>query len=357
MSDPIDQTKTEIPVLDRQESITCRNCGESLHGEYCANCGQRDTTVIRFFPTLLLEAFEGLFAFDSKTYRSLWLLFTRPAFLTKEYLAGRRVRYLAPMRLFIIFLLAFLFTISINLFLDSIGVGIGQDNSETEQPVLEQLETELSTAIDDLAIDQDAATDPESTNGQFRLEQTSDLGEFESGMAELLAELRIPFLSEENNQQFTALLQERATNNIDAIASDPRDFFNGLLENLPALLLLMMPLLALLQKLFYFTSGKYYVEHLVLTIHNHSFLFMVFILRFLLDLLVWSDFGVLPATAGFLESLLSLWTVIYLYLSLRLFFGQGYFITGFKFVTISISYSALLIIGILLFMLVGFFVY
>ena len=134
-------------------------------------------------------------------------------------------------------------------------------------------------------------------------------------------------------------------------------FFNGLLENIPALLLLMMPVLAMLQKLFYLGSGKYYVEHLVLTIHNHSFLLMVFILVFLLDLLVWTDFGILPPIAGFLRSLLNLWVVAYLFLSLRLFFGQGYFVTAVKFFTISVSYGAFLVIGVLLFMLIGFFIY
>ena len=357
MSEQINQDQTETPSQVRREPTTCRNCGASLHGEYCAHCGQRDTTVVRFFPTLLLEAFEGLFAFDSKSYRSLWCLFARPAFLTREFLAGRRVRYLAPLRLFIIFLIAFLFTISVQMFLNSIGLNINQDIDEREQPVLEELETEFTAAIDEVANELSTDGDDETTSDQVVFERTTDLDEFRSGVSELLANLKVPFLSEQNNQQFVELLQERAATNIDAISNDPSDFFNGLLENIPALLLLMIPVLALLQKLFYLGSGKYYVEHLVLTIHNHSFLFLTFILLFLLDLVILTDFGVLPVIAGFCKSLLNLWVVVYLYLSLRLFFGQGYFITGIKFITISISYGAFLIAGVLVFMLIGFFVY
>ena len=344
---------SDAPVKRRH----CRNCGMALAGEFCAHCGQQDRTVIRFFPTLVLEAFEGLFAFDSKSYRSVWYLFARPAFLTREYLAGRRVRYLPPMRLFIIFLLAFLFTISVELFLTSIGIDINQETDESEQPVLEELETELSAAIDGIANELNTDNDADTSGQSTRIERTTDLDEFQTGLSELLASLQVPFLSEQNNQQFVALLQERAATNMEAISNDPTDFFNGLLENLPVLLLLMIPVLALLQKLFYFRSGKYYVEHLVLTVHNHSFLFLFFILAFLLDLTIWSDFSILPAIAGFFRSLLNVWVVVYLYLSLRFFFGQGYFVTGVKFLTISISYGALLIIGALLFMLIGFFIY
>ncbi|MBT8146156.1 MAG: DUF3667 domain-containing protein [Gammaproteobacteria bacterium] len=357
MSEPSNQSTSDEPLQNKQEPTACSNCGASLHGEYCAFCGQRDTSVIRFFPTLLLEAFEGLFAFDSKSYRSLWFLFARPAFLTREYLAGRRVRYLAPMRLFVIFLIAFLFTISVQVFLNSVGININQETEVSEQSVLEEVETEFTAAVDELANEPGIDSDVDTDSNQMVFERTTDLDELETGVSELLANLAVPFLSEQNNQQFVALLQERAATNIEAISNDPSDFFNGLLENIPALLLLMIPVLALLQKLFYLGSGKYYVEHLVLTVHNHSFIFMNFILLFLLDLVIWTDFGIVPAIAGFLRSLLNFWAVVYLYLSLRRFFGQGYFITGVKFLTISISYGAFLIIGVLLFMLIGFFIY
>ncbi len=353
MAESSNQSPGLEPTGKNSELGICLNCSAVLRGDYCADCGQQNTTVIRFFPTILLEAFEGLFAFNSKTYRSLGFLLTRPAFLTKEFLAGRRVRYLAPMRLFIVFLLAFLFTISVQIFLNTLVIDMGQESGQLEAPDREQLETEFTAAIDELAnelgVDNEERTDT--------LTPDTNLSEFQAGVSRVLANVQVPFLSEQNNRRFVTLLQERASDNIEAISEDPGDFFNGLLENIPALLLLMMPVLALLQKLFYLGSGKYYVEHLILTIHNHSFLLMCFILAFLLDLIIRTEFGVLPAIAGFLRSLLNLWAVAYLYLSLRLFFGQGYFVTAVKFFTISISYGALLITGALVFMLIGFFIY
>lgn len=312
-------------------SKNCRNCGTALQGEYCHQCGQQDKLVIQFFPTLVLESLEGLFAFESKTYLTLWYLFTRPAWLTKEYLAGRRARYLPPVRLFLVIVLAFLFTISLELFLDSAGIDIDQDQDQDEP---------------ELVFDDEAAASVEL-----------DLEELESGVMELIERLRVPFLSEQRNGQFIGILQERAINNIAALRDDPSDFIDQLLESLPVLLLVLIPLLALLKKLVYLRSGRYYVEHLLLTIQNHSFLFLAFILLFLLDLLIWMDFIIVAAVAGFLGSALNLWVVAYLFLSLRVFFGQGFLKTSFKFLLISLTYGALLIVATLFLSLVSFFIY
>lgn len=317
-ADPVDQPPTRVP---------CLNCGEPLQGPYCHHCGQKAQVVARFFPVLVLEAFEGLFAFESRTYRALWLLFTRPAFLTSEYLAGRRVTYLPPLRLFLVLALAVLFTLSVELFLDSLGLDIDREDDSAEL----------------ILIDEEEAG--------------ADLDELETGVLELIDLLRLPFLSETTNGEFVALLKERAVNNISSIREDPRDFINQLLDYLPVLLLLMMPLLALMQKLTYLGSGRYYVEHLLLSVHNHSFLFLALILLFVLDLLAWSGFGILSLLAGILESALNLWIVAYLFLSLRRFFAQGFLLTSVKFVVISLSYGALLISATLLLSLVSFFIY
>ena len=357
MSELNTENENPAPGDELPGSEFCRNCGAGLQGEYCGHCGQHDRSVIRFFPSLVLEAFEGLFAFDSKTYRSLWYLFSRPAFLTREYLAGRRVRYLAPLRLFIIFILMFLFTISLQMFLESIGIDIDQDVPEFAETDRAAAEAELEAAINELADGLSSGGAADASDAGRNVELTADMNEFQSGVSELISNLHIPFLSEQNNAQFVELLQERAANNIDSIAEDPSDFLTGMLEYMPVLMLLMVPLLAAIQKLAFIGSGRYYVEHLVLTLHNHSFLFLTFSLLFVLDVIAWTGFSLLPTLANTLSTILSLWVIVYLFLSLRLFFQQGYFVTGAKFFFISIVYGALLVSGILLFMLVGFFIY
>ncbi|MEL7144793.1 MAG: DUF3667 domain-containing protein [Bacteroidota bacterium] len=97
------------------ENKICLNCDYQLDEEamYCARCGQKysrkNGTVRDFFVDFLGD----YFTFDSKIFRSILPLITKPGFLTTEYLIGRRVRYIPPLRLYIfisiIFFLIFKF--------------------------------------------------------------------------------------------------------------------------------------------------------------------------------------------------------------------------------------------------------
>ena len=80
----------------------CRNCGTSLAGRWCHACGQDSRDPLRDFPVLAGEFFDSVFGWDSRLGRSLRLLFGSPGALTTEFVAGRRVRYLGPLRLYLI---------------------------------------------------------------------------------------------------------------------------------------------------------------------------------------------------------------------------------------------------------------
>src|SRR5580698_10261012 len=79
----------------------CQNCGAPLHGPYCAACGQHDVDYHRSLGPILEDSLEGMLHFDGKFFRTVRLLFTKPGFLTKEFIAGRRVSYTQPLRLYI----------------------------------------------------------------------------------------------------------------------------------------------------------------------------------------------------------------------------------------------------------------
>lgn len=82
----------------------CITCGTELSGNYCYQCGERqlipsrDYSLIKFIE----QAVDGLTHFDSKFLKSFWLLFTKPGFLTLEFIIGRRSPYTKPVQLFIV---------------------------------------------------------------------------------------------------------------------------------------------------------------------------------------------------------------------------------------------------------------
>jgi hypothetical protein len=79
----------------------CRNCGFEAPGRYCSNCGQETTLELPTAGKFLREAAGRYVAFDGRMWRSLGALLFRPGFLTREYFAGRRRRYVRPARLFV----------------------------------------------------------------------------------------------------------------------------------------------------------------------------------------------------------------------------------------------------------------
>jgi hypothetical protein len=80
----------------------CANCGSNLLGPFCHQCGQAarsPTTSIRCF---LRELAADVASLDSKAWRSLTFLLFRPGLLTRDYLAGRRIRHGQPLQLYLV---------------------------------------------------------------------------------------------------------------------------------------------------------------------------------------------------------------------------------------------------------------
>src|SRR5688500_15873267 len=92
----------------------CLNCGAEILGKFCHRCGQENIDTHQNFFHLTWHFISDYLHFDSKFFRSVVPLFTRPGFLTKEYWEGRRVPYILPLRLF--FFVTIIFMISTGYF-------------------------------------------------------------------------------------------------------------------------------------------------------------------------------------------------------------------------------------------------
>src|SRR5579883_640995 len=80
----------------------CANCGAAITDNYCGACGQRHVHALHSIGHFLRESAEDLTHADSRLWRTIVPLLIRPGFLTREFLAGRRVRYLPPVRLYLV---------------------------------------------------------------------------------------------------------------------------------------------------------------------------------------------------------------------------------------------------------------
>lgn len=104
------RTAKEAPALDPSGSVSpasapappphCLDCGETMHGEFCSRCGQRERPAVAPLRALAEEVASDYLTLDNRLFRTLRLLL-RPGLLTNEYLAGRRTRYVPPFRLYL----------------------------------------------------------------------------------------------------------------------------------------------------------------------------------------------------------------------------------------------------------------
>jgi len=130
------------PIKDEavhHNGALCATCRQPLHGLYCSHCGEKkldkhDRRVINIFE----EFFHSLTHADSKFLRSIKYLFTRPGFLTNEYLAGRRKHYSTPLSLFFIANLIYLLWAPVDTFNSRfVSVVNGQPYSQSLIPQVE----------------------------------------------------------------------------------------------------------------------------------------------------------------------------------------------------------------------------
>ncbi len=108
-------------------SPACLNCGTELMGPFCYYCGQPDKNLMRFFPALMRDLLEDVVDFDSRFMRTLKPLLLHPGKLTRDYLDGRRFRYVPPMRLYIFSSMVF-FILAATLAGEAIDIGAGKPN-------------------------------------------------------------------------------------------------------------------------------------------------------------------------------------------------------------------------------------
>jgi hypothetical protein len=250
---------------------------------------------------------------DHRLWRTLHALLFKPGFLTHEFLAGRRARYLPPVRLYLV--------LSVVFFLVTAAT-----HRETQVVQVSTSDTGVPKAA--LVVPLDDA-DTLATTPARPGETAEQRAVRECGMIEY-------------NWLWAATLRPVMQQTCLRIRADHgRSLAQSMRHNLPRAMFVFLPLLAGIMMLFYWRPRHYYVEHLLLLIHNHAFVFLALSL-------VWSLDALVPPIAGWLNFALFVYLVWYLYRSMRTVYGQGRWLTIAKFTALSFLY---LVFGLVVFML------
>ena len=300
----------------------CENCGSPLHGKYCRDCGQRRDSPIRSLPRLMREALDHMFSADSRLWRTLRDLLLRPGALTRRYLNGGRVHYTPPFRLYILLSLIFFLGLSL----------LGGQSMPVFQFGLDSTETVTAEA-----------SEAERERIERRIRQC-----MEADMTPL-------------GNNVMGLPVERLTKRMRALciqvtAGDAQGVYRQVLGNGSTALFLLLPLMAGFMRVIYPLSRRHFVSHLLFLTHFQAFFFLLLIVLGGTSLLV-SRLDIQGPWLGFAWLGGMLWLFIWLAMSLRRVYGQGYLLSSLKFIFLSLAYLLalpLLVAALLIWTLAGF---
>jgi Protein of unknown function (DUF3667) len=281
----------------------CENCGAPLSARYCGACGQRVEPPVHSLWHFTKVACEDLTHADSRLWRTLTALLFKPGYLTLEFLSGRRARYLPPVRLYLV--------LSVVFFLWA---------HATQPSYLLTVDSEhgvRTTEIGKLA----------KQNEVYTPFSPARPGESPQQRTERLC----------RNASYDGPWQKQIAPLVPAVCrrvveDNGRSLAEAYQHNLPRAMFLFLPLLAAGMKLLYWRPRHYYVEHLLLFVHNHAFVFLI-------AMLAWAAGALLPAAAGpALRGAVVVYVLWYVYRSLRVVYGQGRLLTFAKLLPLSLFY-------------------
>ncbi|HET7844685.1 MAG TPA: DUF3667 domain-containing protein [Xanthomonadales bacterium] len=359
----------------------CPNCLAPLKGPYCYDCGQSKKGLIRHFSSILGDFLDSVLNFDTRTWRTIPALYFRPGYLSNEYFAGRRVRYVTPLRLYfflsvVAFLVISFVTPEIKPGEDGQVVGISEESTpEQQQERLAALDRQLAfmpeaerakiradvekeLASRKAAKEAQAAATKEQQKADRVANAVKDAEEAEQPMRvqfggdkdwdEKTNPLVFSWLSDGMNQAMNAEIGE-ILRKAKGINKDPGPFVKQLYSTAPQALFVILPVFALLLKVFYLFKRRLYMEHLIVALHSHSFICLSLLVGIGLSYALGAsrEIGVLRALFGFLIACVWIWVPVYLFLMQKRVYRQGWIMTTLKFGMIGFCYLWLLTIGML----------
>lgn len=347
-----------------RHAMQCRNCGHELSGPFCPSCGQPVKTFMRAVWGLVYEMLDEFFSFDSRAVNTFPPLLLRPGFLTNEYIAGRRASYVSPLRLYllvsIVFFLAFAFlAVDEERFQDVNVDFVEEDDTIQTVNVLEKALAQLERNQKNQ--DEESREGTQATIDALRKElETARQTSVESKAEQEGAATGKPGVwsafswDKEQLEQYGRTQGQRVANN-------PERFIDKLFGALPQMMFLLLPVFALLLKLFYVFRKRFYTEHLIVALHSHSFLFLAFLLLLLVSVSsealasAWSARAdAILTVAKWMAIIIGIWIPVYLYLMQKRVYRQGWFLTFLKFGLVGIIYLTLLTFAIAGAALIGF---
>lgn len=372
---------------------TCLNCNHVVDQRFCPNCGQENTDTRKTFHHLFIHFFEDLTHYENAFWKTIKNLLLKPSSLTKEYLSGKRLSYLAPVRLYIFISFVTFFMIAVLPDEDEEGNDIVKINNKKEvvdtssknqyynyaDSVKKETEKEVKK------LDSIAKSDTLSKES-LRIEELKKRGILKPKEADSIKKL-IEIGKKENgfkNNDRLFSSEYKSLAELDSVRkADPNkmsdieywfdkksielknkytgeqlkeEFLESIKHNFPKTLFIYMPLFALILWFFHNKKRWYYFDHGIFTLHYFSFLLLISLIMLLLETLFsfLGDSWFWSTMEFFINFIGVIWMLYYFFPAHHRFYGETRMVSFFKSVFIFIINSILFSIVLTLFLIYTF---
>ena len=303
---------------------TCKNCGTSFIGKYCPHCSQSVKEFEQPISFMIVDFVGNMFAFDTRFWRTFKAVLYKPGEMTNEFVKGHRVRYMPPFRFYIFmsFVFFFLLNYSISKNFDTnqilkdgdiISVDTSPELVEADSILRKELGEEFGYA----------KTDSIAKVVKKKINKTSDKYKDESSDDDLV----IGNMSEGELKKIG-----------DDIKAHPDYFISRALSYISWALFLFMPFFAFLLWVFFRRSYRFYVIHLIFAINQHAFLFIVFSVMIIINIL-------LPEAISSYSSILLLLPPIYHFIGAKQLYKKSNIATIGRLLGAGFIYHLMLVIS------------
>ena len=275
---------------------TCLNCRHVVDQNFCPNCGQENTDSRKTFHHLFIHFFEDLTHYENAFWKTIRNLLFKPATLTREYLSGKRLSYLAPVRLYIF--ISFITFLMIALFPSNTS----KDFDTNAKDISSKLEKNDSIKI---------KTFNGGTNFELRpmkeIDSIQKYGKEKEKFSEFeyWAYEKIVHVTENNTKKEIV-----------------EKFLESFIHNIPKILFVIMPFFAFFLWIFHDKKKWYYFDHGIFTLHYFSFLLLTFLILFVIDKTIGS-ISVISFVAEIANFVGIIWMLYYFYPAHHRFYGES----------------------------------
>lgn len=329
---------------------TCLNCRHVVENRFCPNCGQENTDTRKTFVQLFIHFFEDLTHYENSFWKTIRNLIFKPSSLTKEYLSGKRMSYLAPIRLYIFISFVTFFMISVI------------PNSPDDEVVnINETNQKKPTAIADTATTDSVKRAEENIRQQKWIKQLEKNGYIDKKVADSLQKAATERNQADDGSDYMNF-GYRSVEHLDSIqkfgkadeklsdfeywinkkillvkkGKTKEEVYEKLMEsftrNIPKALFIYMPLFAFVLWLFQSKKRWYYFDHGIFTLHYFSFLLLASLIlelfNFFIGLL--GEHWILNSLVYLVDTVIIIYMLYYFFPAHHRFYEQSRFKTIIK---------------------------